>query len=881
MKHPDIPSFAYRLFSWFCREEFFEELEGDLEERFLINKELFGLQEARKIYRREVLKMIRPSIIGKLSGTTRLNTYGMFKNNLRVAFRNLIKQKEYTLINVFGLATSLAISMLIILFLIDQDRMDEHNGDADRIYRVITEYDDPSRERIRSMATSPYALDQLVTFNVDQAEATSQLIKEAGSIKYEDRLLNFSGLYAAPNFFTFFDYELMKGSVHTALDNSNGIVLSEAFATKLFNTEDPVGKVVTLNDLGSFSVTGVVKEDIKSHLDFDLLLPKQAYEVRAIHKVLMEDWAKGSRTFYNYVRLDEGTEDVALTSFLSGLDTQFPEEEKSRYAFSLQRLDEINLGKLVGNEVGITTPGFVFYFFMVLAGVLMLSSGFNYMNLAVARGLKRAKEVGVRKVIGAGKRQIFFQFLLEAQVIMFTSFALAYGMLQLLVPIFNNLKILRDVNGAITMNFNANLTVYLVFFAFTFLIGLIAGFYPAAYLSSFRPLQVLKGANNTGKRPSFRFRKVLVFFQYSFSIIFIITTIVLYQQAKSFATFDYGFNQKNVLNVAISNVPYETFRNELLKHSEIEGVSAISNLPILSRFEAIPLTRKNDGSKDDEFNVATFSVDPYTIENLQLSLMAGSMFDENQTDTRDVIINEKAMKALGYESPHEVLNETFELTMEKDQMKQVTNHRIIGVIRDFSYEFTFKESGPLVMIHDPSKWSMINIRFGNVPTDQAAEVVESVWKEFDNVHPFEYESYQYSISDIDEEFSDLVNIVGLVAFFALLIATLGQFSMVVHHIQLRVKEVGIRKVLGSSNGSLQCLLSKDFLIIIALAMLLSTPVAWKINALWTGLIYQSVGVSWMYVGMGVGIILLLSLTMVYVLVRKAALSNPVDSIGYE
>ena len=156
MKHPEIPSFAYRLFSWFCREEFFEELEGDLEEKFLINKETYGLKKARKIYMYEVLKMIRPSIVGKLSGTTRLNGYGMFKNNLRVAFRNLIKQKEYTLINVLGLSTSLAISMLIILFLIDQDRMDEHNPDANRIYRVITEYNDPVKKRIVSFATSPY-----------------------------------------------------------------------------------------------------------------------------------------------------------------------------------------------------------------------------------------------------------------------------------------------------------------------------------------------------------------------------------------------------------------------------------------------------------------------------------------------------------------------------------------------------------------------------------------------------------------------------------------------------------------------------------------------------------------------------------------------------
>lgn len=882
MKHPEIPSFAYRLFRWFCSDSLFEELEGDLEESFLVNKEKYGLKKARSIYTKEILKMIRPSIIKKISGTQKLNHYGMFKTNLKIAFRNLIKQKEYTLINLLGLSTSLAVSMLIILFLIDQDRMDEHNPNSSRIYRVLTEYNDLAKERERAYATSPFEFEQLLPYNVSEVDESSQIIKASGNVQFDESSFSFSGLYVSPNFLSFFDFPLEKGNTKNALDNSNGVVLSKVLAAKLFREEDPIGKLVVINDLGSFSVTGIVdSKKVKSHLDFDLLIPKHAYEGQELNKAVMEDWVSGSRKFYNYIKLEQGASIEGVTNFFRSLEFKIPEEEKPLYDFSLQRLDNINLGRLVGNEIGTTSPGFVFYFFLVLALVLMLSSSFNYMNLSIARGLKRAKEVGVRKIIGAKKRHVFFQFLLEAQLLMFVSFLAAFALLQILVPLFNSLKILRDIDGAITMNFNTNLSVYLVFFFFTFGVGLIAGIYPAAYLSSFRPLKVLKGIGNTGKKPSFLFRKILVFFQYSFSIIFIITTIILYQQAKIFTTMDYGFNHRKVLNVAIpaSDISYQSFRNELLKRSEIEGVSAISSLPIVSQFREVTVNRKSQNEAEAEIKATTLSIDPYVIDNLELTLLAGNNFRDDQT--QGIIINQKTLHALGYSSPQEAINNSLEIREVRAGEETITKSNIIGVVQDFSYEFVFKESGPLIMRYDPTEFSMINIRVGNTSTARAAEVIEDIWDEFDGVHPFEYESYEYTIAEIDDEFTDLVNIVGLVAFIAILIACLGQFSMVVHHIQLRVKEVGIRKVLGSNSSSLIFLLSKDFLIIILLAVLLATPLAWKINLLWTSKIFVGAQVSLFYISLGVAIILLLAFTTIFILVKKAAGANPVDSIGYE
>ena len=880
--HQYPPKWPLTMLRIFIKKDYLEEVEGDMEEVFQDNLELYPIKKAKRKYLWDVLKLLRPVLTRKLDGTQKLNYYGMIKNSLKIALRNLIKQKEYSAINVLGLTVSMAISMIIILFLIDQDRMDEHNPLADRIYRITTEYDDEAKGRIVSSASTPYELGQLIEFNLDQTDEISQLMRSGGNVKFGDNVFNYNGLFVSPNFLSFFDFELLDGD-NDALSNINSVVLSKELAEKLFSEEDPIGQIVTIDGDGTFSVTGIIDKDSrKSHLDFDLLLSSQIYLDNPANKIFLTSWEVGYKHFYNYVRLEEGIASSTLSNYLATIDSKFSEETADLYRFDLQRLDKINLGRLVRNELSTTTPDFVMYFFIVLGTVLMLSASFNYMNLSIARGLKRAKEVGVRKVIGAGKRQIVFQFLIEAQLIMFCSLVVAYLLLQLLVPIFNELKILRDINGAITMNFNTNLEVYLVFIAFSVIVGLLAGLYPALYLSSFKSLKVLKGTGNAGKSPSFVLRKILVFFQYAFSVIFIITTIILYQQAQIYANVNYGFSHQNVINVPMSrDVPYETFRSELLQRSEIAGVSAVSNLPIISFFEDILVVNKINS--EVEIRSSLLSVDPYAIENLNLELIAGRNYMPNvKSDEIDMlIINEKALDAYGFISPEEALDQTIEVIHESDTSRMTAKGRIIGVVKDFNYKYVFLESGPLVMNYNPEKLRSINIKTRNVDEARAVEVIEDVWKSFDTIHPLEYETYEYSIADIDDEFEELVQMIGLVSFIAIVIACLGQFSMVVHHVQLKVKEIGIRKVLGSNLSSLMLLLSKDFLIVIFLAVLVATPLAWKINDLWTSKVYSAPELSVFNISLGVIIILAAAFLTIFVMVRKAVNANPVESLKYE
>ena len=841
--------------------------------------EQLGKKKADKLFIKDTLLLFRKDIIRPAEGSTKLNYYGMFKNYLKTSIRNLINQKGYTAINIFSLTISMALSMLIILFIIDQDQQDEYNPNASNIYRTSTLFQEEDSERL--LGTSPYELQELIELNNEYVEESAQIIKTSGTLRLGEDDISFAGLYASNNILSFFHLDLVEGNQQTALEN--GVIVSKTLADKLLGEISPIGTLITVDNLGDFIIAGVVDEsNYQTHLSFDLILPIQSFVQKPQNKVLLSDWEEGSKVFYNYFRLQPNTS-AYLQSSLATLEGRFPEEKRNQFTFKLQRLDEINLGSVIPNEIGTTTPAFVGYFFAVLSLVLILSASFNYMNMAIARGLKRGREVGIRKVLGADRKKVIAQFLVEAQLVIFISLVAAFVLLQLLVPIFNNLKILRDIDGAITMNFNGNLSVYISFIAFALIVGFVSGIYPALYLSSFKSISVLKGSSGSKKSPLSLFRKVLVFFQYAFSIIFIITAIVLYQQAKIFDKTDYGFQHANIINVPMRrSVPYEVFRTELLKNPQIAGVSAVSQLPVISAFEEVELTSRSDQESITKSSV--FSIDPYTIDNLGLELLTGRNFsstDLNETD--NVLINEKAMQSLGFANPEDAIAKVIDLkSVDKETRQDITQKKkIIGVVKDFNYRFVFMESGPLMMTYEPSTLNTINIKLAGVSPKAGVKIIESVWEDFDSIHPLNYEIYKYHMDDINSEFGELVNIIGLVSMIAILIASLGQFSMVVHHVQLKTKEIGIRKALGSELSGLMLGLSRGFLWVIALAIIVATPLAVLLNIAWTNKLYNAPDISFFNVGIGVGVVLIMSLGTIYLLVSRAVQANPVDSLKYE
>lgn len=747
--------------------------------------------------------------------------------------------------------------------------MDNQMPDQGTTYRVLTGIYDKDRDAVRYYATSPFETTERLKLNHPEIIETTQLIQENNEVRFGDRIFDFRGLYAEANFLEFFSFDLAEGDVG-ALINPNSIVLGEELAKKLFLNENPVGKQVEIKELGSFLVTGLISElEGRSHIEFDVIISFSSFDQRSDAVNLETDWIEGANHFRNYIKIE--TDDLsAIEKSLAGFVKLLPQENQSGYSFAVQSLAEVSMGDPVRNEIGFVTPFFVPWFLGILAAIVMLSATFNYVGLAIALAIKRAKEVGIRKIVGATKSQVFIQFLVESQVTVLFSWVLSLALLSFLIPAYNDLKVLRDINGDIRIDLMANFPIYLIFLAFAVLIGFLAGGYPAWYVGKMSYSKAI-GRQESSAKSSFLIRKSLIFLQYTSSIVFIVTAIVLQRQATHFFQMDYGFDQTNLINVPLKDIPYETFRTELMRDSQIKGVSMTSALPGLNVAEQVDVFKQ---AATEPVGMSTFSVNEDFLSNFDIDIIGGRNFEKAiQSDSENVLINTQAAQVLGIDldNPNEVIR------LSQGGQPQ----RVVGVIDEFKYNLLFRESGPLVLTYANEGSRFVNIRYSEMDEKEAAFSIESVWRQFDKLHPFEYTHFEFELNDMYDEFMDIARIVGVVSALAILIACLGQFGMILHHVQLKVKEVGIRKTLGANLKQLIYLLSRGYLFLIVLSMIVGTPIALWINESWTNRVAYSVGVNvWTFV-LGFVLVFALAIVSIVGLTWRTANNNPVDSLRYE
>ena len=547
-----------------------------------------------------------------------------------------------------------------------------------------------------------------------------------------------------------------------------------------------------------------------------------------------------------------------------------PIEHQPNYSFGYQCVADINMGEPVRNEIGFVTPFFVPWFLGILAAIVMLSATFNYIGLAVALAIKRAKEVGIRKIVGAGKKHIFVQFLVEAQVTVLFSWILSLALLSFLIPAYNDLKVLRDINGEIRIDLMENLHLYLIFLAFAIVIGLIAGGYPAWHVGRLSYSKVL-GRQNSNAKSSFIIRKSLIFLQYTSSIVFIVTAIVLQRQATHFFQMDYGFDQANLINIPIKDVPYEAFKTELMRNTKVKWGFNTSDFPGLTIVPKVDVYRQG---AFESVSISQFAVNEDFLENFDIELIKGRNFDNSiKSDTTCLLINRQAAEVLGLDPSDQ--NALIKLG------KNGVTQRVIGVIDNFKYNLLFRESGPLILSYITAGQQFANIRYQNWEEETAAQSIEQVWRQFDKIHPFDYTHYEMELADMYDEFLDIAHIVGAVSALAIIIACLGQFGMILHHVQLKVKEVGIRKTLGANLMQLIYLLSKNYFLLIGFSVLIGTPIAWWINQAWINKVAYSVGIDvWTFV-LGFALVFALAIFSILSLTWRTANSNPIDSLRYE
>lgn len=812
----------------------------------------------------------------------------MLKNYLKVSIRNIARHKAFSFINVFGLALAMSVCLLIILMVADKSSYDRHHAKGERIYRILS----VALNGRQPYSTSPLPLGSTIKTEYPIAEQVVTLMPVVGGDAiFNEKSADMRGYIADPDVLTVFDFQWSSGIKATALSSPFSAVISTSMADRLFPGVDPIGKTFEFFDRGlafpirhdgigspakswgMFTVTGIVDETAyKSHLSFDVLVSSSTLPSLVKQHLLNDDSQNWEWYFknYTYVLLKPGITEAQLQATLDDIVARRGDKLQSDFAKGLtlqsQKVEDISL-TLTGNDTAERLPIEVYYFLGLLAGVIMLSACMNYTNLSVARVLTRAKEIGVRKVTGAGRGSLMLQFVMESVLLSLLALAVATGLLQIIKPAFTGLWI----NQFLQFDLKAGSAVYLVFVGLAIIIGMIAGGIPAYRLSALNPIKALKKLDSVARR--FSIRKVLSTMQFVVSLLFITTSIVIFQQFRHFMTFDYGFTSENVINVEVQGQDYEKLANEFRALPGVVGVSASDIIPGLTRSNGMQLRRS---AKDEFQSVYTLYADEHLIPNLDLKLVAGTNVPETESTGTSMVVNMAFVRSMGFNTAAEAIGTDWETSSAEV-------HKIVGVVDDFRFQMLLNKSSVdrLAIMRRPALFQFLNIKMAGLPPVEAAQVLETGWKKVDPVHPFTYHFYDDQLAATHQGLLDIVSIIGFMAFLAIVIACLGLLGMTTYTAERRRKEVGIRKVLGAPSWVLAFMLSKEFMRIIAISVAIGAPLSYFITNLWLQRLPNRVDLGIGTLIISVLILLLLGFMTVASQTIAASKSNPVDVLKDE
>jgi putative ABC transport system permease protein len=796
----------------------------------------------------------------------------MLKSYLTTAVRNLRTYPAYSAINIVGLALSISVCLLLILLVQDQRRYDCFHEKADRIYRVTAEAN--GRRGQYGLAATPAYLGGAMEREMPDVERSLRIGRIEANLVHSGHSFPATGLYVDPSFFDLFDFKLVAGEAQDALGQPNRLILSETTAARIFGTNDPMGEAISLEGVGDLVVAGVVRTvGRKSHLKFDLLTSFSTLEaVEGGRERLQNEGDFWS--FANYVLLKKGASAGPLEVYLAGVSERYCETNEA-YALKLQPLTGITLGPLLNNEISAySMPLAVVLMLAGLAGVVLLASGFNYVSLTIARSVTRAKEVGIRKTVGARREQVVAQFLAESVFMAMCALVLAHALLDRLLPIFNGLSIVQqfEINLSPEQVFDVHFVG--LFLAFSIGVGLLAGAYPALYLSRVRPALILKG-NGLGSGTSrMRLRKGLTLFQLVFSLLFIITTALIYRQLTFMANFDFGFQTEDVVNIELQGVSYTTLKNELMRQPGVLTVGAADILPANGTRNGARIS----ANQQDTIRVYRYDVDSAFLDALDIRLVAGHSFSPTYAGRSEgVLINETAARQLGFENPRDAVDQVLFASTHAEPIS------VLGVVQDYQFLIVVRPIEPTLFLHDPAGFAYATVRLQPGAMDAFLTHLADVWKRLDSVHPVEYKRYNTQLRDneLTRIFRDLVQISGLVALIAVTIACLGLMSMAAFNTQLRTKEIGVRKVLGADMRGLFWLLSREYVYLAGAAIAIATPAAWFLNNLWLEQIANRVTFGPALIGLSTATLLALAMLAVGSQTLRATRANPVDSLRWE
>ena len=804
----------------------------------------------------------------------------MFKNYIKTALRSLGKNKGFTAINLLGLALGLAITLLIVFYVVDELGYDRYNTKADRIYRINNDIKLGSSEN--SYAVSPAILASALTAEIPEIDKVVRF-RQSGSpnIKKGNQIIHENNtVYADPSVFDVFTLPSLSGDLSAALKEPNTVVITETIAKKYFNTVSVVGKTMVFDDTHNFKITGVIKDVPKqSHFNFDFFI-----SMASLAESRDNSWL--SNNFQTYILLKNGadikTVDKKLQQLIiehlspqlqTTLHLSYADFNKGGNYFRLNTtpLTDIHLHSNRVAEVGQNGNIQYVYIFSIIAIFILLIACVNFMNLSTARSANRAREVGVRKVLGSDRKHLIFQFLAESMIVTFVSTLIALVLAILLLPLFNQMadKELGFTFGSLTWLIPAVIVIILV-------IGLLAGSYPAFFLSGFQPIAVLKGKLAEGFKGG-GLRSFLVVFQFSISIFLIIGTLVIYNQLKFIQNKDLGYNRSQVLvikNVMVLGQQANTFKQEVKSLPGVTNGSLTSYTPTGMNRNSSAIFPDATFDTKKALVSQIWSVDEDYIATLNIKLLQGRNFSKDMpTDSSAIIVNQSAAKLLGFQDP---LNKTV-YTPQDSYGKYMKPYRIIGMIKDFNFNSLRENVSPLVLIFKEERGAL-NLKVNPANVAGIITQIQNKWKA---IAPNQDFSYSFMDQDFDATYRSEQRIAKIFLSFtslAIIIACLGLFGLAAYAAEQRTKEIGVRKVLGAGLSSIVGMLSKDFIKLVLIAILIAAPLAWLAMRQWLqGFAYRQNVQWWVIVVAGAGAILIAFVTISFQSI-KAALINPVKSL---
>lgn len=848
-----------------CKDELHEEIEGNLIEY----KNELGQQtwRSRIKFMYQVLTYIRPSTLKSLSQNSKF--YIMFNFNLIQTIRSLWKHKGSTMLNVGGYALGMLCVSLLYFYIQGELSYDNFHQKKDNIYRVIR-LSEMNGEVYRIGVTSgPFAPHLKMEF--PEVKSTMRVLPEEGLLEYQDKVFKEDKVYFADkDFFNFFSFPLIAGDPNTVLSQPNALVLTKSSASKYFGSDDPIGKIITIDRSEKFIVTGIMDDPpANSHLDFDFMGSLELFEGAGF---LQRWWSNGMST---YLEIDSPEMAASVAEkfpwFIDKYFSKFFKKSGKRVDITLEPLNEIYFNSdvrydwvLHGNKQAVILLGLV-------AIAILFIACFNYLNLSIALSFQRAREVGMRKILGGGRVRLILQFLGESLLVALIAVGISIGMTELILPTFNAYF---DLTVETTW-LDANV---LVFFAgLLFVTLLLSGIYPALLLSSFKPLAVLKGQTHI-RRNNLLLRKGLVIAQFAISIFMIISTLMIGEQLDYLNTKKLGFDRDAILMVDLDNSEIrehkEQFKDRLLQDSKILQVTTMSGEP--GGFHDGTTVHFLGGI--DPTRMRTAFVDTDYLRTFGIELIAGRDFSDEYrlNDAEATIVNRKAAEDLGL-SPEEILGTKFTISMW-----DTLTHVIVGVTENYHFTNLRENIEPLIIV--PGQYHRrLGVKLDPAQLIDGLMAVENIYKDLAPNYPIAYEFIDDSLRQLYEDEQKQGRIFQVFSGISVFLACLGIFGLVSFVVERRRKEFGIRKALGASIASLLKIISREFVLMIGVASLIAVPLAWyAINRWLENFAYRIETIdSWGIFLIGALVALLLALVTIFVRSLKAARANPTESLRYE